>query len=89
MVKLPWRIKTEARADFYEDRFITVLFFLGELDLYYLDSQAQTEPLKFIKGLRARKRRATSKTSIGSETCHSSGPGARNQGDSPPNKENL
>lgn len=55
MVKLPWRIKTEARADFYDDRFITVLFFLGDLDLYYLDSQAQTEPLKFIKGLGARK----------------------------------
>lgn len=32
-------------------------FFLGEVDWYYLDSLAQTEPLKLIKGVRAENER--------------------------------
>lgn len=51
----PWRIKAEAQAEFYDDGFITVLFFLGEVDWWHLDSLAETEPLRLIKGVRARK----------------------------------
>lgn len=32
-----------------------MLFFLGEVDWQYLDSLAETESLKLIKGVRARK----------------------------------
>lgn len=53
MVMSPWRKKTEAQADFYDDRFITVLFFPGGGGLVLSGFIGTDEPLKLIKRDRA------------------------------------
>lgn len=56
-LRLPGEKRQKHRLIFMMTDLLLSYFFLGEVDWYYLDSLAQTEPLKLIKGVRAENER--------------------------------